>query len=462
MGVIVRGGEPSMRVGSYIRLSEETEGMQLGLQRQRDANEKTAADRGWQIIREYEDAGVSAYKRRVVRPGFEQLLTDLASGLIDGICVWDSDRLARQPRDLERLIDLYETRKGLVFATANKDIDISTSDGRFYARLMVNVANKSSADSGRRIAAKHLQLAQAGVPVGGNRPFGWQADKRTLDPHEAALIRQAARDLIAGVGIHTIVRQWNQAGVRTTKGNLWVHQVMRQVFLSPRLAGYRVYRGELFRDAEGQPVKGQYDVVLDVETWEYVVGTINARKHGIRLGKRKYLLAGIARCAACSGALHGNRGHGSFFYKCEQPCGRVGISGPKLDGLVEGLVREFLAQETFDEPDEPDLGDNGLQEVIQRKAKLMSAYAKGELSAETVFPVVQQLEAHARRLRQAQAAMIRQHSLKIHKADLAYDELNIDQKRAVIGTIIRYVVASPDTKRGGKFNPDRVKVEWHT
>jgi site-specific DNA recombinase len=195
-----------------------------------------------------------------------------------------------------------------------------------------------------------------------NRPFGWQADKRTLDPHEA-LIRQAARDLIAGVGIHTIVRQWNQAGVRTTKGNLWVHQVMRQMFLSPRLAGYRVYRGELFMDAQGQPVKGQHDAVLDVETWEYVVGTINARKHGLRLGKRKYLLAGIARCAACSGALHRNRGHGSFFYKCEQPCGRVGISGPKLDGLVEGLVREFLAQETFDESDEPDLGDNGLHEV---------------------------------------------------------------------------------------------------
>ena len=193
MEAILRGGESGVRVGSYIRLSEETEGMQLGLQRQREANEKTAADRCWQITREYEDAGVSAYKRRVVRPGFEQLLTDLASGLIDGICVWDSDRLARQPRDLERLIDLYETRKGLVFATANKDVDLSTSDGRFYARLMVNVANKSSADSGRRIAAKHLQLAQAGVPVGGNRPFGWQVDKRTINEEEAALIRQTAR-----------------------------------------------------------------------------------------------------------------------------------------------------------------------------------------------------------------------------------------------------------------------------
>lgn len=55
-----------------------------------------------------------------MRPGFEQLLTDLASGLIDGICVWDSDRLARQPRDLERLIDLYETRKGLVLPPPTK------------------------------------------------------------------------------------------------------------------------------------------------------------------------------------------------------------------------------------------------------------------------------------------------------------------------------------------------------
>jgi site-specific DNA recombinase len=347
-----------------------------------------------------------------------------------------------------------------VFATANKDIDLSTSDGRFYARLMVNVSNKSSADSGRRIAAKHLQLAQAGVPVGGNRPFGWKADKRTLDPQEVALIRQAARDVIAGVGIHTIVRQWNQAGIRTTQGNLWQHQVMRQMLLNPRLAGFRVYRGELFRDADGEPVKGQYPAVLDVETWEYVVATITARKHGIRLGSRKYLLAGIARCGECSRSLHGNRGHGSFFYKCEQPCGRVSMSGPKLDGLVEGLVREFLARETFDEPERSE-SDNGLQEVIERKAELMSAYAKGELSAETVFPVVQQLEAQARELRQAQVARVRQHSLKIHQADLAYDELDTDQKRAVISTIIRYVVVNRAEGRGGKFNADRVSVIWN-
>jgi site-specific DNA recombinase len=234
------------------------------------------------------------------------------------------------------------------------------------------------------------------------------------------------------------------------------------MLLNPRLAGFRVYRGELFRDADGQPVRGQYPAVPDVETWEYVVATITARKHGIRLGARKYLLSGIARCGECSRQLHGNRGHGSFFYKCEQPCGRVSMSGPKLDGLVEEFVRQKLAEEMTDEPyeSEPE-SDKGLQEVLHRKAELMKAYTKGELSAETVFPAVQQLEAQAKELRQAQIARVRQHSLKIHQADLAYDELDTDQKRAVIGTIIRYIVVNRAEGRGGKFNPERVTITWN-
>jgi hypothetical protein len=93
-----------------------------------------------------------------------------------------------------------------------------------------------------------------------------------------------------------------------------------------------------------------------------------------------------------------------------------------------------------------------LQEVIQRKAKLMSAFAKGELSAETVF----RSSNNSKYMRDDCAKSRPQGSgsitLKIHKADLAYDELDIDQKRAVIGTIIRYVVVSPDTKRGGEVS----------
>ena len=39
------------------------------------------------------------------------MLDDLEAGLIDGIVFYDMDRLARQPRDLEDLIDWVEYKK---------------------------------------------------------------------------------------------------------------------------------------------------------------------------------------------------------------------------------------------------------------------------------------------------------------------------------------------------------------
>ncbi|MEU8995388.1 recombinase family protein [Streptomyces caniferus] len=41
----------------------------------------------------------------VLRPEFRQLLADLAHDAIDGVAFYDLDRLVRQPRDLEDLID---------------------------------------------------------------------------------------------------------------------------------------------------------------------------------------------------------------------------------------------------------------------------------------------------------------------------------------------------------------------
>lgn len=59
--------------------------------------------------------------------------------------------------------------------------DLVTDNGKFAARILVAQANKASADTSRRVARKHLELQQNGIPTGGTRPFGWQADKRTIE-----------------------------------------------------------------------------------------------------------------------------------------------------------------------------------------------------------------------------------------------------------------------------------------
>ena len=87
--------------------------------------------------------------------------------MIDGVVVYDLDRFARQPVDLERAIRIFDGRVGLRFATVQSDIDLSSPDGRTMARVMVAFANKASnkasMDTSRRVRRKHLELAQRGV-----------------------------------------------------------------------------------------------------------------------------------------------------------------------------------------------------------------------------------------------------------------------------------------------------------
>lgn len=91
---------------------------------------------------------------------------------------------------------------------------------------------------------------------------------RTLCQEEAKLLQQARKDILLGIGIHTICREWTDAGVKTPKGHTWCHQTLRNVLLSPRLAGYRIYRGEICRNYDGKPVMGQYDAIYEIPEWE--------------------------------------------------------------------------------------------------------------------------------------------------------------------------------------------------
>jgi site-specific DNA recombinase len=453
-----------LTVGLYLRLSLVVDGEGAGLVRQQEDTERLAKHRGWsgQL---YVDESVSAYNRRVKRPEFERLLADLKTGKIQGLCVWDIDRLARQPRDIERLIDLYEANPKLVFGTCQGDLNLATSDGRFMARILVSVANKSSADTGRRVARAHLQRAQLGIPISGSRPFGWRADKKQLDPFESELIRQAALDILAGKGTSTITREWNQAGITSPRGAVWSKQVVHRLMLSPRLAGFRVYRGEMALDASGSPVRGLHEPVLSVETWERVKAVLtDPARSGphVHMGGRKYLLSGIIRCAICLHLMNGNANprNKSFFYACHHnTCGKVSISGPRTDELITELVVGYLSERRVEPQAEPWPYEAELSSVTERIAELMTAYASGQLSGQVVFATVEQLEKQARGLRDDHSTWIRKQARSV-PADVveAWPGLALEQQRAVIQNLMQSIVVGPASRRGAQYDPDRVSV----
>ncbi|MBJ7479697.1 recombinase family protein [Rhodococcus sp. (in: high G+C Gram-positive bacteria)] len=94
----------------YVRQSlDRAEG--ASIQRQIEDTQKLAHSLGWTIGEVYEDNDVSAYNRRKKRPSWTRMLDDLRSGKHDGVIFYDLDRMARQPRDLEDLIDILEQHK---------------------------------------------------------------------------------------------------------------------------------------------------------------------------------------------------------------------------------------------------------------------------------------------------------------------------------------------------------------
>src|SRR5215210_7878504 len=203
----------AVRAGVYARISSDREGDGLGVARQIEDCERLAERKGWRVVEQYVDDDVSAWSGRR-RPRYLRSLDDLEAAAIDGLLVYDLDRLHRQPSELESFIELCSRLRLTNVASVSGDIDLTTPDGQFQARILGAVAKKESDDKSRRIRRKHEELAAQGkVSGGGSRPYGYEADKLTLRLAEAAVIKECARRLLAGEPVRSIAADLNARGI---------------------------------------------------------------------------------------------------------------------------------------------------------------------------------------------------------------------------------------------------------
>jgi hypothetical protein len=349
------------------------------------------------------------------------------------------------------------------------------------ARVMVAFANKASRDTARRVARKHLEFAQEGRPISAWRPFGWQEDRRTLEPRESEAIRDGVRKLLAGVPLAEVCRQWNVAGTLTPRGNAWVSTAARQVFRNPRLVGQRIYKGEVVRDVEGQPVLGQWEPILTVPEWEALQAELDSpeRTKGIAWQKgqkalRKYLLSGLARCAACSAAtLRGNAAtyratskqpsRKTHAYNCGS-CGKVSISGPALDGYVSDVFLGRLARMATVEPSrESWVGEAELARVQEQMSELMTAYRAGDLPGTVVFPEITALDGRRTELLSERGQWEARNAKPMSEparllAD--WERMTVAERRASLEASLGAVLVRPAKTRSPIFDPSRVDLVW--
>src|SRR3974377_929353 len=148
----------------YCRISLDRAGEGLGVERQEALGRRLAEERGWAVAEVYVDNDRSAYSGKP-RPAYQRMLADIGVGLRDAVVCVDLDRLTRRPAELEAFMDLA-ARHHVALANVSGDTDLSSSDGRFKARIMGAVARQESERKGERVSREAEQAARRGVPGG--------------------------------------------------------------------------------------------------------------------------------------------------------------------------------------------------------------------------------------------------------------------------------------------------------
>jgi len=455
----------------YARISSDPEGDMLGVTRQVEDCRALAERRGWRVVDTYVDDDVSAYKGKP-RPEYRRMLDDMRAGAVDAVVVWHLDRLHRHPKELEEFFEVCDAAGISALASVTGDTDLSTHDGRFLARILGAVARKESDDKSRRITRKHLEMAQAGrAVVGGTRPFGYRDDFRTIEPAEAAAIREAARRVLAGDSLRGIATDWNARAIRAVRGGPWSQHVLRRMLLSARISGQRSYRGEIV-------TAGDWEPIITPEQTARLRALLTDPARLTRRTVRRYLLSGgLLRCRLCEAVLVARpRADGTRRYVCAKDpgmpgCGAIAIIAEPLEAFISEAVLyrldtpELAAALAGASIPDDDAERTALARDRAQLEELARAYGERMITFPEYLaarkPIEARIEAAQRRITRATGTeAIAPYIGEAGALRAAWKDLPLTRQRAIVAAVLDRASVGRGLRGRTRFDPDRIEPLW--
>jgi DNA invertase Pin-like site-specific DNA recombinase len=148
-----------MRIAIYARVStldQQPENQLLELRRYAEA-------RGWRVVAEHIDHGVSGAKER--RPALDALRVQAKRRQIDGVLCWRLDRLGRNLRHLILLLDELQAL-GVAFVSLAEGIDATTPAGKLQLHILGAIAEFERGRIQERVMAGLARARARGQRLG--------------------------------------------------------------------------------------------------------------------------------------------------------------------------------------------------------------------------------------------------------------------------------------------------------
>jgi DNA invertase Pin-like site-specific DNA recombinase len=345
---------------SYLRFSTPEQAAGDSRRRQLAMAEKYAADHHLKLDRQlsFRDLGVSAFRGKNAKEGALRAFLDaIEHNLVPQgsfLLIESLDRLSRNRILAAQTLFLQIIQAGVTIVTL--------VDQRSYSQEGINQnpldliislvsmmrANEESEMKSRRIRAA-FDIKRAGLA---ERPWssrcpGWlRLDKPTrkfvIVEERADVVRRIFRDVLAGVGHQTIVRQLNEEqvplfGHGNQRGKIWQKATIRHLIYTPTVIGIHVpfvteWVDNIRRVRPQTPVQGYYPAIIERADWDGVQAKRAAwlahYHNDVPKTGRANLLAGLSRCPYCdrSLVLLSNGNPNWRYYMCRRAFNGTGCS----------------------------------------------------------------------------------------------------------------------------------------
>jgi DNA invertase Pin-like site-specific DNA recombinase len=221
------GRAASIRVGVYARLSiddfqnrNKKKGNTIPEESMSVTNQcenlmKYAAEMGWHVEKVYPDDGYSG--STFDRPGFNEMIDDVCTGIINLILVKDLSRFGRDYIEVMRYIEgIFPMHKCRFVALADSVDTANDYDHMLHIRNLLN--DYYLKDLSKKIKSVHRTMALAGKRVAGRPPYGYRADpenihKYNIDDYAANVIKRIYEMRKDGYGYARIAGVLNSEGI---------------------------------------------------------------------------------------------------------------------------------------------------------------------------------------------------------------------------------------------------------
>lgn len=329
-----------MKAALYARVSTEEQSEGYSLDAQVSSFRTYCEVQGWEIAKEYIEAGVSG--RSANRREFQEMLRDAEAGTFDCVLVHKLDRFSRSLRDT--LNYLYRLDSwGVSFVSLVEAFDFTTPHGKLQMQILGAIAEWYSGNLSQEVVKGQTMRVRKGLPHA-RVPFGYRKGEggvgEIYEP-EAEIVRRIFEMYASGRYTGSqIASDLNRAGHVAPSGRSWYDAGVMAVVKNPFYTGTVRYRGKSY--------PGKHRPLVSEDIFERCQKVREERGIHTRTGSPKlriYGLAGIAHCCECGRRLYCMFAGKNLYYRCrtKQRGGKCSQSRAVLRAdLLEEQVGEII------------------------------------------------------------------------------------------------------------------------